>query len=139
MIATIAMFAITAFVFMASSKEVKAETTTFNLEWTGTSSPTSAALVSKDNYDSSKTLKVGFTMKGEAFIGTAYMSGVPYNYTLRSGEASVRYPIDYNNLGIYVIMNINPAASYDGQTVKCNLALLGVSGCYLYSYGNIGY
>ncbi|MCI7041978.1 MAG: hypothetical protein MR992_07650 [Lachnospiraceae bacterium] len=126
-------------IMIIPSKQIKAENTSFSLAWNGSSSPSSAASVSKDNYNSSKRLAAGFTMTGDAFVGTAYMSGVPTNYSLRSGGSSARYPVGYSNLGTYLILDLTPSASYNGKTVKCTVSLLGVNGCNLYSNGNYDY
>lgn len=124
---------------LVPQKSVKADNSGFALTWNGASSPSSSASVSKDNYNSSKRLAAGFTMKGEKFVGTAYMSGVPTNYSLRSGGSSARYPVGHSNLGDYLILDLTPATSYNGKTVKCTVSLLGVSGCNLTSNGNYDY
>lgn len=134
------LFIITAVVLVFwPQKQVEAEQTTFALTWNGASSPSSSAVVSKDNYNSSKRLGAGFTMRGERFVGTAYMSGVPTNYTLRSGNSAERYPVNHTNLGTYLILELTPTTSYNGKTVKCTLSLLGISGCNLTSNGNYDY
>lgn len=136
----IAIFMIAALVLVfLPQKQVEAEKTTFSLTWNGSSSPSSSAAVSKDNYNSSKDLYAAFTMRGEAFIGTANMSGVPTNYTLKTGKPSNKYPVNYSNLGTYLMLDLTPAAKYNGQTVKCTVSLLGVSGCNLTSNGNYDY
>lgn len=136
----IAIFIVVAVVFVFwPQKQVKAEQTTFALTWNGSSSPSSSAAVSKDNYDSSKRLAAAFTMRGEAFIGEAKMSGVPTNYTLRSGRSSESYSVGYSNLGTYLILELTPTAAYNGKTVRCGLSLLGVSGCNLTSNGTYDY
>lgn len=124
---------------MMPQMAAKAETTSFGLVWNGTSSSSSSASVSKDNYNSSKRLAAGFTMRGEAFIGTAYLSGVPTNYQLRSGGSSANYPVGLSNLGTYLILDLTPSKSYAGQTVKCGVSLLGVNGCNLRADGNFDY
>lgn len=124
---------------MMPQMTAKAETTSFGLVWNGTSSSSSSASVSKDNYNSSKRLAAGFTMRGEAFIGTAYLSGVPTNYQLRSGGSSANYPVGLSNLGTYLILDLTPSKSYAGQTVKCGVSLLGVNGCNLRADGNFDY
>ncbi len=124
---------------MMPQMTAKAETTSFGLVWNGTSSSSSSASVSKDNYNSSKRLAAGFTMRGEAFIGTAYLSGVPTNYQLRSGGSSANYPVGLSNLGTYLILDLTPGKSYAGQTVKCGVSLLGVNGCNLRADGNFDY
>lgn len=124
---------------MMPQMPAKAETTSFGLVWNGTSSSSSSASVSKDNYNSSKRLAAGFTMRGEAFIGTAYLSGVPTNYQLRSGGSSANYPVGLSNLGTYLILDLTPSKSYAGQTVKCGVSLLGVNGCNLRADGNFDY
>lgn len=45
---------------MMPQMTAKAETTSFGLVWNGTSSSSSSASVSKDNYNSSKRLAAGF-------------------------------------------------------------------------------
>ncbi len=110
--------------------------TQYNISWLGSPGATNSAVVSSPNFNSSNKLRLSAVITGTPTWGTACtITAIPTNCTLKSGKSKVVTSIDGGSLGITILMDVTPAASYNGKTVTFSVSIAGASSAIFYANG----